>query len=183
MAGVELAGQQIAGCVCVNLVFHSRQHALGYAQALTAYRIAEHRHLVAQIRQVADGQGLQVGVELFFVHRDEGQVGFVGHEQHARLEAFWIIMLLRLNIAGIGNNVRVGEDAVGVDQRAGAGSLARIQQPPGDEVVGRRLGRINLDYRIFDFPDVGILCGNTAAGERQRDENSAEKRCARSYSP
>ena len=82
-------------------------------------------------------------------------------------------MPLGLYVTRIGNDVGIGEDAVGVDEYAGAGCLPGVEQAPGNEVVGGGLGGMNLDDGVFDFPDVGVLRGHGAAGQQQEAGDGA----------
>ena len=102
----------------IDLVLNPGQYAFGDAQGITADGVAKHGNLFMGIRQAAQGQGFHTLEKRRVVHRDERQVGLMGHEYHPCGIALGIIEFLGLHVTGIRHHVGIGENPVAVDQGA-----------------------------------------------------------------
>ena len=142
--------------VRVGLNLHSGHHALGDAQVVPTNREPEHVHLLPQLGQthrlpLRQRHGVHAVQAL--VDGDEREVNFVQHRHHARGDLLRGVGELDLDVGGVGDDVRGGEDeaaAVGVapDHRTGSRAPLRGLGLPRINPVRLQEGDQELDHSL-----------------------------------
>ena len=108
----------------IDLLFHSGEYAFGDAQSFAANGISINRDFLQRLGQVADGQRLEVSKEFRVVNSDQRKIGFMRNERNPGLISTWIIVLLRLHITCIRDNMCVGQYSIVLDDRTGTAGLS-----------------------------------------------------------
>ena len=144
----------------------ARDDALGDGQARAALRVAVDHDGVLDVGQGLGEREWGVGVEEgFVVELEHGEVdaGRDGLDGGADLVAR--LVGLHLNLAGVEDDVRVGEDAAARDDRAAAGEILRGLLSPGAVGIGVARGGEDFDDAVLDG-GVGFRRGG--GGRRRR---------------
>ncbi len=172
---VDLAGEQLDVGVDVGLALDAGHDAARHAQGVAAEREAEDEDLLPQLGKAAElerGDGVE---EARLVDGQEGEVGLVGHVEHAGGHTLGLAVPSHLDEGRVAHHVRVREDAVAGDHEPGARDRARGAGLPGRPVVRGQLGRVDLQD--------GVGGSAALAGARAPARRRAGRKRAATTSP
>ena len=190
MAAVDLDAQTRDRGVVIWDEFDARDDTLGDRQARAALGITVDQDGVLDLRQLGRAGQRRVGVEeAVVVELEDGEVDARGDGLDGGGEFVAGLVGLDLDLAGVEDDVGVGEDAVAVDDHAAAGVVLGGLLGPGLVRIGVTHGGEHLDHRGLDGGRSGRgvrldLLGDRAGGGRGRgDVPAAGKRKGRCECP
>ena len=174
--GIDLDAQA-RGRVAVGDELDARDDALGDREGGAPGRIAVREHRVLDLRQGARARQRRAAFEeRLVIELEDGQVDARGEGLDGGGDLVARLVPLHLHLAGVGDHVRVGEDALALDDDARAARLDGSILAQGRDTSGRRMVENTLTTAVSASWLMALLAA-AAAGFGSAASTGVAKNC------